>query len=155
MPDVGTSVEVRENLESVNELYVFDEKGNFLCVAKERSISDMSVEEYSIIKKAFDKDVRAIRKVIKNSEISDFSKLNVEYDLEKIKELHKDSLKAEKWEKKTSVKEIENVIKASKEALNLREKNGNYLNFILPEEKEKIKKKKKIKGWEEIIEDAS
>lgn len=95
MPSVGTSIKVVTNIDNISEIYVYDEKFNFICIAKDNNIAELSAEELKANKKAFDKECQAINKVIKDTNISEFTKLTLEHDKKVIKQLHEEKLKDE------------------------------------------------------------
>lgn len=95
MPSVGTSIKVVTNIDNISEIYVYDEKFNFICIAKDNTIAELSAEELKANKKAFAKECQAINKVIKDTNISEFTKLTLEHDKKVIKQLHEEKLKDE------------------------------------------------------------
>lgn len=95
MPSVGTSIKVVTNIDNISEIYVYDGDFNFICIAKDNNIAELSAEELKANKKAFDKECQAINKVIKDTNISEFTKLTLEHDKKVIKQLHEEKLKDE------------------------------------------------------------
>ncbi|MDR0578988.1 MAG: DDE-type integrase/transposase/recombinase [Campylobacteraceae bacterium] len=95
LPVIGTEVTIRHNIDNLQEIYVFDMQGNFLCTAWDKTIASLSAEDYKLAKKLFKEDTKAIRKLIRSAEASEYSKLNLALDYERMQEIHKQSLKAE------------------------------------------------------------
>ena len=149
LPNVGTKVVVRQNIDDVSEIFVFDEKGEFICTAKEKSLASMSADEFNLAKKLFKEDVKIIRKVIDRAEFSEFTKLNANYDLELMRKAHKESLNAENRVLNTDANALKEKIKFSREIFNLKSSNGKY--DTLPKQNES---KKKFIGYDELIENA-
>lgn len=112
LPNVGTQVRVSVNIDDVSEAYVFDLGGAFICKAKDREVISFSAEEFAAATKLFKQNMKEIRKVIKQAKVSEFSKLNVAYDLEMMKKAHEAALKKEnKVEADTSIEQIKQNIK--------------------------------------------
>ncbi|PPB57604.1 integrase [Campylobacter hyointestinalis subsp. hyointestinalis] len=112
LPNVGTQVRVSVNIDDVSEAYVFDLGGAFICKAKDSEVISFSAEEFAAATKLFKENMRAIRKVIKQAKVSEFSKLNVTYDLDMMKKAHEAALKKEnKVEADTSIERIKQSIK--------------------------------------------
>lgn len=147
LPNAKTKIIVRENIDDVSEIFVFDENGEFICVATERNVAQISAEELKISKHLFKKEVGELRKVIKNESLSDFTKLNVRNDLEEMKKLHKESLKQENWV--GGDKTIKNKIEEIKKIDELKNSNGEYSTLPKPRAV-----KKKFIGFDELIENA-
>ena len=81
----------------------------------------MSAETYKAVKKVFKDDMKAIRAVIKRAEFSEFTRLNVNYDLEVMLEAHKEALKPEnfKYEDDDKIETLKETIKKQKEVNNI------------------------------------
>ena len=121
LPPVGTQVLVSENIDDVSSIFVFDLEGNFICEAKDKNICPMSAETYKMVKKVFKENMRTIRAVIKRAEFSEFTRMNVNYDLEVMLEAHKEALKPENfnYEGGDKVEALKETIKRQKEVNNI------------------------------------
>ena len=121
LPPVGTQVLVSENIDDVSSIFVFDLEGNFICEAKDKNICPMSAETYKMVKKVFKENMRTIRAVIKRAEFSEFTRLNVNYDLEVMLEAHKEALKPENfnYEDDDKIETLKETIKRQKEVNNI------------------------------------
>lgn len=128
LPSVGTEVFISENIDDVSSVFVFDKSGNFICEARDKNICPMSAEMYKMVKKVFKDEVKAIRSVIKRAEFSEFTRLNVDYDLEVMLAAHKEALKPENfvYEDNDQVKAVKETIKAQKEINEISAKAFNY-----------------------------
>ena len=149
LPNVGTKVVVRQNIDDVSEIFVFDEKGKFICTAKEQSLAGMSADEFNAAKKLFKKDMKEIRKVIDRAEFSEFTKLNADYDLELMKKAHRESLSVENRVLSNDVSALKEKIELSREVFNIKNSNGEYSTLPKPRAV-----KKKFIGFDELIENA-
>ena len=128
LPSVGTEVFISENIDDVSSVFVFDRDGNFICEARDKNICPMSAEMYKMVKKVFKDEMKAIRSVIKRAEFSEFTRLNVDYDLEVMLAAHKEALKPENfvYEDNDQVKAVKETIKAQKEMNEISAKAFNY-----------------------------
>ena len=128
LPSVGTEVFISENIDDVSSVFVFDKSGNFICEARDKNICPMSAEMYKMVKKVFKDEMKAIRSVIKRAEFSEFTRLNVDYDLEVMLAAHKEALKPENfvYEDNDQVKAVKETIKAQKEINEIGAKAFNY-----------------------------
>lgn len=128
LPSVGTEVFISENIDDVSSVFVFDKSGNFICEAKDKNICPMSAETFKMVKKVFKDEMKAIRTVIKRAEFSEFTRLNVDYDLEVMLAAHKEALKPENfvYEDDDRVKAVKETIKAQKEMNEISAKAFNY-----------------------------
>ena len=128
LPSVGTEVFISENIDDVSSVFVFDKSGNFICEARDKNICPMSAEMYKMVKKVFKDEMKAIRSVIKRAEFSEFTRLNVDYDLEVMLAAHKEALKPENfvYEDNDQVKVVKETIKAQKEMNEISAKAFNY-----------------------------
>lgn len=128
LPSVGTEVFISENIDDVSSVFVFDKSGNFICEARDKNICPMSAEMYKMVKKVFKDEMKAIRSVIKRAEFSEFTRLNVDYDLEVMLAAHKEALKPENfvYEDNDQVKAVKETIKAQKEMNEISAKAFNY-----------------------------
>nr|DAK81350.1 MAG TPA: transposase [Caudoviricetes sp.] len=128
LPSVGTEVFISENIDDVSSIFVFDTNGNFICEARDKNICPMSAEMYKMVKKVFKDEMKAIRSVIKRAEFSEFTRLNVDYDLEVMLAAHKEALKPENfvYEDNDRVKAVKETIKAQKEMNEISAKAFNY-----------------------------
>ena len=128
LPSVGTEVFISENIDDVSSVFVFDRDGNFICEARDKNICPMSAEMYKIVKKVFKDEMKAIRSVIKRAEFSEFTRLNVDYDLEVMLAGHKEALKPENfvYEDNDRVKAVKETIKTQKEINEISAKAFNY-----------------------------
>ncbi len=91
----GQKVYVSENIDNISEIFVFDDKGNYLGKCIDASISPMSKEDFIKAKKDFVKKTANIQKLIKDDKISARSKANIKVDYQKAKDMHKSSLKSD------------------------------------------------------------
>lgn len=128
LPSVGTEVFISENIDDVSSVFVFDKSGNFICEAKDKNICPMSAETFKMVKKVFKDEMKAIRTVIKRAEFSEFTRLNVDYDLEVMLAAHKEALKPENfvYEDEDKVAAIKQTIKNQKEVQQICEKAFDY-----------------------------
>lgn len=128
LPSVGTEVFISENIDDVSSVFVFDKSGNFICEAKDKNICPMSAETFKMVKKVFKDEMKAIRTVIKRAEFSEFTRLNVDYDLEVMLAAHKEALKPENfvYEDNDRVKAVKETIKTQKEINEISAKAFNY-----------------------------
>jgi len=141
LPSVGTEVFISENIDDVSSVFVFDKSGNFICEAKDKNICPMSAEMYKMVKKVFKDEMKAIRTVIKRAEFSEFTKLNVDYDLEVMLAAHKEALKPENfvYEDNDQVKVVKETIKAQKEINEISAKAFNYESLEVSVAKQRAK----------------
>ena len=128
LPSVGTEVFISENIDDISSVFVFDKSGNFICEAKDKNICPMSAETFKMVKKVFKDEMKAIRAVIKRAEFSEFTRLNVDYDLEVMLAAHKEALKPENfvYEDNDRVKAVKETIKVQKEMNEISAKAFNY-----------------------------
>ena len=141
LPSVGTEVFISENIDDVSSVFVFDKDGNFICEAKDKNICPMSAETYKMVKKVFKDEMKAIRSVIKRAEFSEFTRLNVDYDLEVMLAAHKEALKPENfvYEDNDQVKAVKETIKAQKEMNEISAKAFNYESLEVSVAKQRAK----------------
>ncbi|MBE3606113.1 DDE-type integrase/transposase/recombinase [Campylobacter sp. RM13119] len=141
LPGVGIEVEIRENIDNVAELFVFDTDGKFICVARDKEIYPMSLESFKMSKKVFKEEMKEINRVIKNAELSEFTKLNVEYDLEQMKKAHKESLKAENFKESENVeaRSIKEKIEEQKRTNAMKKVAFDYENYEVKTDKKSSK----------------
>lgn len=153
LPSVGTEVFISENIDDISSVFVFDKSGNFICEAKDKNICPMSAEMYKMVKKVFKDEMKAIRSVIKRAEFSEFTRLNVDYDLEVMLAAHKEALKPENfvYEDEDKVAAIKQTIKNQKEVQQICEKAFDYDGFGEVASKEAISHF----SWDNAIEIAS
>jgi hypothetical protein len=144
LPPVGTEVVTRHNIDNLQEIYVFDAKGNFLCTAWDREIAALSAEDYKLAKKMFREDVKAIRKLIRSAQASEFTKLHLAYDLEKMQDTHRKSLKSESMAEDGDISALKQQLKEERE---IRAITG--ANFDAPEIKKQPKQKRVT--WEDVV----
>lgn len=97
MPSVGTSVKVVTNIDNVAEIYIYDTDFNFICIAYDNAVTSLSSEEYKAHKKAFDKELQAINKVIKDVNVGEFTRTTLEIEKKVLKELNDEKLKDTKF----------------------------------------------------------
>ncbi|QKF64580.1 IS66 family insertion sequence element accessory protein TnpA [Campylobacter corcagiensis] len=150
MPPVKTRVTIRQNIDDVSEIYVFSQKGEFLCVARDSKKANLSADELKIVNKSFKKDLSEIKKVIDKA--SQSLKRDALYELENIKKLHRKSLKAEKWELSNDISSVKEKIQTSKKLNEISNQAANYEKYRLKKDETKTKK---FKGFDELIEDVS
>ena len=145
LPPVGTQVLVSENIDDVSSIFVFDLEGNFICEAKDKNICPMSAETYKMVKKVFKENMRTIRAVIKRAEFSEFTRMNVNYDLEVMLEAHKEALKPENfnYEDDDKIETLKETMKRQKEVNNIISTAFNYEDLVV-EPKEKLVKKSMV-----------
>ena len=113
----------------------------------------MSAETYKMVKKVFKDEMKAIRAVIKRAEFSEFTRLNVDYDLEVMLQAHKEALKPENfvYEDEDKVAAIKQTIKNQKEVQQICEQAFDYDGFGEVASKEAIPHF----SWDNAIEIAS
>lgn len=92
MPSVGTSIKVVTNIDNISEVYVYDEKFNFLCIAYDNTTANLSAEQYKEHKKAFNKELQAINKVIKDVNVGEFTRTTLEIEKKVLRELNEEKL---------------------------------------------------------------
>lgn len=97
MPSVGTSIKVVTNIDNISEVYVYDEQFNFLCIAYDNAIANLSEEQYKEHKKAFNKELQAINKVIKDVNVGEFTRQTLEIEKKVLKELNDEKLSNENY----------------------------------------------------------
>ena len=153
LPGVGTPVLVSENIDDISSIFVFDMNGNFICEAQDKKICPMSAETYKMVKKVFKDEMKAIRSVIKRAEFSEFTRLNVDYDLEVMLQAHKEALKPENfvYEDDDKVAAVKQTIKNQKEVQQICEQAFDYDGFGEVTSKEAIPHF----SWDNAIEIAS
>jgi hypothetical protein len=151
LPHVGTEVTIRHNIDNLQEIYVFDMQGNFLCTAWDKEIAPLSAEDYKIAKKMFKEDTKAIRKLLRSAEASEFSKLNLAIDYERMRKLHKNTLKSETM-LDANVDELKERIREQKEIEEIKNKKPDFLDNYL-ENEECAKPKKKRITWDILLDD--
>lgn len=141
LPSVGTEVFISENIDDVSSVFVFDKDGNFICEARDKNICPMSAETYKMVKKVFKDEMKAIRSVIKRAEFSEFTRLNVDYDLEVMLAAHKEALKPENfvYEDNDQVKAVKETIKTQKEINEISAKAFNYESLEVSVAKQRAK----------------
>lgn len=141
LPSVGTEVFISENIDDVSSVFVFDGDGNFICEARDKNICPMSAEVYKMVKKVFKDEMKAIRSVIKRAEFSEFTRLNVDYDLEVMLAAHKEALKPENfvYEDNDQVKAVKETIKTQKEINEISAKAFNYESLEVSAAKQRAK----------------
>lgn len=141
LPSVGTEVFISENIDDVSSVFVFDRDGNFICEARDKNICPMSAEMYKMVKKVFKDEMKAIRSVIKRAEFSEFTRLNVDYDLEVMLAAHKEALKPENfvYEDNDRVKAVKETIKTQKEINEISAKAFNYESLEVSVAKQRAK----------------
>lgn len=141
LPSVGTEVFISENIDDVSSVFVFDRDGNFICEARDKNICPMSAEMYKMVKKVFKDEMKAIRSVIKRAEFSEFTRLNVDYDLEVMLAAHKEALKPENfvYEDNDQVKAVRETIKTQKEINEISAKAFNYESLEVSVAKQRAK----------------
>ena len=141
LPSVGTEVFISENIDDVSSVFVFDRDGNFICEARDKNICPMSAEMYKMVKKVFKDEMKAIRSVIKRAEFSEFTRLNVDYDLEVMLAAHKEALKPENfvYEDNDQVKAVKETIKTQKEINEISAKAFNYESLEVSVAKQRAK----------------
>ncbi len=89
----GQKVYVSENIDNMSEVFVFDDEGVYLGKCIDASISPMKKEDFIRSRKEFVKEVSNLQKEIKNDKLSARSKANIKVDLQRAKDMHKDSLR--------------------------------------------------------------
>lgn len=145
LPHVGTEIIVRHNIDNLQEVYIFDLSGNFICVAWDKTVAALSAEDYKLAKKAFNEDVRAIRKLIRSAEASEFTKLNLAVDLEKMQQTHRQSIKQEQMVSSSNIDDIKQQIKEQKEF-------KETINASFDVDTVVTKTQRKKTSWEDLIE---
>lgn len=96
MPLVGTELLVCINIDNVSELYMYSKDGEFIGIAYDKQIANISLEELKAHQKEFKQAQSKVRKVIKKAELSDFTQTSVEYDLKTREKEHNELLNTQK-----------------------------------------------------------
>ncbi|MDR2342762.1 MAG: Mu transposase C-terminal domain-containing protein [Campylobacteraceae bacterium] len=151
LPHVGTEVTIRHNIDNLQEIYVFDMNGNFVCTAWDKEIAPLSAEDYKLAKKLFKEDTKTIRKMLRSAEASEYTKLNLAIDYEKMQKLHKGALKSETM-LDAGANGLKEKIREQKEIEDIKNKKPDFLDNYL-EDKEYIKPKKKRITWDVLLDD--
>lgn len=139
MPSVGTKVKCVQNIDNIQELFIYDLKGNFLCLALDESIAKLSKESYKMLKKGYESEVKTIKEVLKKDEISTFTKLNIKQDLQdlqnafenslvKSKEIHQKSVAKENIKTQRKLQNLKNNTNADELILNAKKQISNDEN---------------------------
>ena len=102
---------VSENIDNIQELFVFDEEGLFLGIAFDREAKKMMVDDYKNLVKAFNKDVREKQKLFKEASYSTKTKESIKDDLLKTKTAHSNSIKDIGEKKSVNNPDIEEKMK--------------------------------------------
>ncbi|PSM52765.1 bacteriophage DNA transposition protein A [Campylobacter blaseri] len=146
----GEEVRVSVNIDNVSEAFVFSMDGDFICKAVDSEIRALNAEDFSTITKRFNKNLRELRRAIKNAKLSEFSKLNIDYDLAETKKAHMEALKKEPREliNTNSTSAVFEKIKKQEEVAKIKKASFDYEKYEAP----KIKKSK-IKPVDELIEE--
>ncbi|AQW85456.1 bacteriophage DNA transposition protein A [Campylobacter pinnipediorum subsp. caledonicus] len=138
LPSVGTSVRVSINIDNISEAFIFDLQGKFICKAKDSEVMSFSAEEFNAATKIFKDDLKAIRKTIKQNKISEFSRLNIEYDLKLAKEAHELALKKEdRIYDSSKIQEIKQKMQEQDEINKIKDGAFDYESYKLKENKTK------------------
>ncbi|MFV0481748.1 MAG: DDE-type integrase/transposase/recombinase, partial [Campylobacteraceae bacterium] len=146
MPCVGTEVNIRHNIDNMCEIYIFDKKGKFICTATDKEASSMTAEDFKQSKKIFKEETKEVRKLLKSAEISDFTKLNLAVDLEKMQEVHKEALKIETMQNSSNVESVKEKIKEQKEFRAITSRDFEAPDVAI------MRKKKKV-SWDDLVEE--
>jgi hypothetical protein len=148
LPAVGTEVIVRENIDNKQEIFVWDMSGNFVCRAYDKDIANMSAEEYKMVKKVFNENMREIRKALKDAQFSEFTRMNIEEDFNVMKRAHRESLKPDVMVQKGDnvVESIKDTIKEQRSMDRLRESGFDKSEILL--------QKREPKDWESVVNSA-
>lgn len=151
LPPVGTKVVCRSNIDNIQELFVFDLRGKFICRAYDKEIAHMSAEQYRAVKKVFKEEMRQVRGVIKSAEFSAFTRLAIEEDFERMLQEHKKSLKPQKVEAINSdvVADVKEKLREQREIDSIKERVFDIDSMVMP----KSEKRNKL-SWDSVIEKA-
>ena len=154
MLEVKSKVRVCVNIDDVTEAFIFTEGGKFVCKARDIKKLNFSAEEFSAIGKTHSSRMKAIRKAMKATEVSEFTRTNVNYDLQVAKAYHQDSLKKENriYEENPNLIGVAQIIKEQDAINSIKSKAFDYES--LPEISTEPKNKKKF-SVDDAIEIAS
>jgi len=80
---------VAENIDNIQELFLFSPEGEFLGTAYDEKVSPMVAEDYHGALRAYSREVRKIRAMLKDEQVSLHSKTNIAQDLKEAKAAQK------------------------------------------------------------------
>lgn len=95
LPDVRTEVRVSVNIDNVSEAFIYTLNGEFICKATDSSLMELRADEFKIANRLFNDRLKAVRKGVNQAKLSEFTKLNVDYDLAQMRAAHQEALKKE------------------------------------------------------------
>ncbi|MBN7287426.1 MULTISPECIES: DDE-type integrase/transposase/recombinase [Campylobacter] len=95
LPDVRTEVRVSVNIDNVSEAFIYTLDGEFICKATDSSLMELRADEFKIANRLFNDRLKAVRKGVNQAKLSEFTKLNVDYDLAQMQAAHQEALKKE------------------------------------------------------------
>lgn len=95
LPDVRTEVRVSVNIDNVSEAFIYTLDGEFICKATDSSLMQLRADEFKIANRLFNDRLKAVRKGVSQAKLSEFTKLNVDYDLAQMQAAHQEALKKE------------------------------------------------------------
>ncbi|MBZ8007879.1 DDE-type integrase/transposase/recombinase [Campylobacter sp. RM9334] len=147
MPLVGTELLVCINIDNVSELYMYSKDAEFIGIAYDKQIANISLEELKAHQKEFKQAQSKVRKVIKKAELSDFTQTSVEYDLKIREKEHNELLNTPKNNVLLDDKTV-SVYKANKKLLD--EVRLSFEDYEISESKDS-----KDATWESIFDDVN
>ncbi len=83
--EAGSKVLVRKNINASNEAFIFNEKGEFLCIAYDRVANPLTQEQLKTISKEYKAAIKRIRELQKDSTHSEFIRRNARLEAESLK----------------------------------------------------------------------
>ncbi|EJP75405.1 DDE-type integrase/transposase/recombinase [Campylobacter sp. FOBRC14] len=95
LPDVRTEVRVSVNIDNVSEAFIYTLDGEFICKATDSSLMQLRADEFKTANRLFNDRLKAVRKGVNQAKLSEFTKLNVDYDLAQMQAAHQEALKKE------------------------------------------------------------
>ncbi|MDE5602414.1 MAG: transposase family protein, partial [Helicobacter sp.] len=83
--EVGAKVLVVANINASNEAFIFNEKGEFLCVAYDKDANPLTQEQLKAISKGYKGAIKRIRELQKDATHSEFIRMNARLEAENLK----------------------------------------------------------------------
>ncbi len=83
--EAGSKILVRKNINASNEAFVFNEKGEFLCLAYDRNANPLTQEQLKTISKEYKSAIKRIRDLQKDDRHSEFIRRNARLEAERLK----------------------------------------------------------------------
>lgn len=91
--EAGSKVLVRKNINASNEAFIFNEKGEFLCIAYDRAANPLTQEQLKTISKEYKAAIKRVRELQKDSTHSEFIRRNARLEAESLKHKEKEALR--------------------------------------------------------------